>query len=94
MLSKFNNEVLSKGSAAVLPQNLDHAWLSRLETVSEDFLERNFSIDECKTPQDIADPLLSVCVFEILRHLDIDKKEVERICFQLLQGLGVIGRRL
>ena len=76
MLSKFNNEVLSKGSAAVLPQNLDHAWLSRLETVSEDFLERNFSIDECKTPQDIADPLLSVCVYEILRHLGIDKRSV------------------
>jgi hypothetical protein len=76
MLSKFNNEVLSKGPAAVLPQNLDHAWLNRLEKVSADFLERNFSIDECKTPQDVADPLLSVCVYEILRHHDVDKSMI------------------
>ena len=39
-------------------------------------MDRNFSIDECKDPEDIADPLLSVCVFEILRHLDIDKSTV------------------
>jgi hypothetical protein len=76
MLSKFNNEVLSKGPAAVLPQNLSHAWLERLQKIAEDFLDRNFSPDECKSPQDIADPLLSVCVYEILRHLDIDKSMV------------------
>ena len=76
MLSKFNNEVLSKGPAAVLPQNLDHAWLNRLEKVSEAFLERNFSIDECKTPQDVADPLLSLCVYEILSHLKVDKRRI------------------
>jgi len=76
MISKFNNEVLSKGSAAVLPQNLDRAWLEKLQKIAEDFLERNFSLDECKEPQDIADPLLSVCVYEILRHLDIDKSRV------------------
>jgi hypothetical protein len=76
MLSKFNNEVLSKGPAAVLPQNLSLAWLNRLEKVSEDFLERNFSIVECKTPQDVADPLLSVCVYEILRHHDVDKSMI------------------
>jgi hypothetical protein len=76
MLSKFNNEVLSKGPAAVLPQNLDHAWLNRLEKVSEDFLTRNFSIDECKTPQDVADPLLSVCVYEILSYHDVDRSMI------------------
>ena len=76
MISKFNNEVLSKGPAAVLPQNLDRAWLEKLQKIAEDFLERNFSLDECKEPQDIADPLLSVCVYEILRHLDIDKSRV------------------
>ncbi len=76
MISKFNNEVLSKGPAAVLPQNLDHAWLERLQTIAEDFLDRNFSLDKCGDPQDIADPLLSVCVFEILRYLDIDKNMV------------------
>ena len=76
MISKFNNEVLSKGPYAVLPQNLNHAWLETLQRMAEDFLDRNFSIDECKDPEDIADPLLSVCVFEILRHLDIDKSTV------------------
>ena len=76
MISKFNNEVLSKGPAAVLPQNLNHAWLERLQKLAEDFLDRNFSLEECKDPQDVADPLLSVCVFEILRHLDIDKSMV------------------
>jgi hypothetical protein len=76
MISKFNNEVLSKGPAAVLPQNLDRAWLGKLQKIAEDFLDRNFSLDECKEPQDIADPLLSVCVYEILRHLDIDKGRV------------------
>jgi hypothetical protein len=76
MIAKFNNEVLSKGPDAVLPQNLNHAWLAKLQKIAEDFLDRNFSLDECKDPQDVADPLLSVCVFEILRHLDIDKSMV------------------
>ncbi len=76
MISKFNNEVLSKGPAAVLPQNLNRAWLEKLQKIAEEFLDRNFSLDECKDPQDVADPLLSVCVFEILRHLDIDKSTV------------------
>jgi hypothetical protein len=76
MLSKFNNEVLSKGPAAVLPQNLDRVWLNRLEKVSEDFLARNFSIDKCKTSQDVTDTLLSVCVYEILSHHDVDKSMI------------------
>ena len=81
MLSKFNNEVLLKGPAAVLPQNLDTQWLYRLQTVAEDFLERNFSLDECKEPQDVADPLLTVCVLEILRHYhtDIDNIPMEKM---------------
>ena len=76
MISKFNNEVLSKGPAGVLPQNLNRAWLEKLQRISEDFLDRNFSLEECKDPQDAADPLLSVCVFEILRHLHIDRSTV------------------
>ena len=76
MISKFNNEVLSKGPAGVLPQNLNRAWLEKLQKISEDFLDRNFSLEECKDPQDAADPLLSVCVFEILRHLHIDRSTV------------------
>lgn len=76
MLSKFNNEVLSKGPAAVLPQNLDRVWLKRIQQIAEDFLDQNFSLDECKDPQDVADPLLSVCVYEILRHQQVDPHKV------------------
>lgn len=68
MLSRFNNEVLSRGASAVLPQNLNLKWLGRLQKISEDFLDSNFSLDECKEAQDVADPILSTCVYEILLH--------------------------
>lgn len=76
MISKFNNEVLSKGPNAVLPQNLDRPWLERLQKIAEEFLDKNFSTDKCKEPQDAADPLLSVCVFEILRHHQVKADNV------------------
>jgi hypothetical protein len=81
MLSKFNNQVLSKGPGAVLPQNLDAAWLKRLQDFSEDFLEQNFSLDECREPRDIADPLLSVCVLEVLNYhkTDTDNIPIEKM---------------
>lgn len=68
MLSKFGNEVLSKGAEAVLPQNLSSFWLDVLLKISEDFLDSSFSLDECNDPKDVADPILSTCVYEILRH--------------------------
>ena len=68
MLSKFSNEVLSKGPQAVLPQNLTAEWLNALNRRAAEFLDGNFSLDECKSPQDVADPLLSTCVYEILRY--------------------------
>ena len=68
MLPKFNNEVLSKGSDAVLPQNLSRDWLYTLQNIAEEFLENNFSLDECRESQDVADPILSTCVYEILTH--------------------------
>jgi hypothetical protein len=76
MLSKFNNEVLLRGPAAVLPQHLNHPWLKRLQQSAEEFLDRNFSLDGCKDPRDVADPLLSVCVYEILRHHHIDTDSI------------------
>jgi len=68
MLPKFNNEVLSKGPDAVLPQNLSREWLNTLQNIAEEFLDINFNLDECKDPQDVADPILSTCVYEILRY--------------------------
>ena len=76
MLSEFNNEVLLKGPSAVLPQNLNAQWLKRLQKITEDFLDSNFSLDECKDPQDVADPILSVSVYEILRHQHADSNIV------------------
>lgn len=81
MLSKFGNEVLSGGPEAVLPQNLNHAWLKKLQKMAEDFLEFNYDLGECKTPEPIADPILSVCVSEILQSrpkggTDISEKEM------------------
>jgi hypothetical protein len=73
MLAKFNNEVLKKGPDAVLPQNLNKNWLDTLQKMAEDFLETNYDLEQCKKPEDTADPILSVCVSEILRsqHNDI-----------------------
>jgi hypothetical protein len=76
MLSKFSNEVLLKGPMAVLPQNLNHAWLKRLQKIADDFLDRNFSFGGCRDPQDVDDPLLSVCIYEILRHHHVDTNMV------------------
>jgi hypothetical protein len=70
MLSRFNNEVLSKGPGAVLPQNLNHEWLNTLQTMAEDFLDSSYDLDECNKPEDVADPILSVCVLTILRSIE------------------------
>ena len=76
MLTQFHNEVLSNGPVAVLPQNLNSSWLQSLQKVADDFLNSNFRLDECKVPEDIADPILSACVLEILKHQHGDKYEI------------------
>ncbi len=68
MLSQFNNQVLSYGPAAVLPQNLNHIWLERLQKAADEFLDSNFDLHECKDPQDVGDPLLMACVYEIVAY--------------------------
>ena len=76
MLSKFGNEVLLHGPEALLPQNLNNEWLDILQKMAGDFLDASYDLEECKTPEDVADPILSVCVSEILRSQDIDKTDV------------------
>ncbi|MGA6926954.1 MAG: hypothetical protein WBY88_14795 [Desulfosarcina sp.] len=66
MLSRFSNEVLSHGSDAVLPHNLSDDWLDTLQKLSDDFLDRNFSIDQCTDMLDTGDPILVACVHEVL----------------------------
>ena len=68
MLSQFNNEVLSYGPTAVLPQNLNLAWLKRLQTAADEFLDSNFNLNECKDPRDVGDPILMACVYEICAY--------------------------
>ena len=81
MLSRFNNQVLSHGADAVLPQNLNTEWLNILQKMAEDFLDSSYDLEECKKPEDIADPILSVCVAEILRshHGDIIDISIEEM---------------
>jgi len=76
MLAKFNNEVLKIGPDAVLPQNLNKRWLATLQKFAEDFLEANYDLEQCNEPGDNADPILSVCVSEILRSQQNDKADI------------------
>lgn len=76
MLSRFNNEVLSYGPTAVLPQNLNSEWIRNLQKLSEEFLDSNFDLHECKEPRDIADPVLMACVYEILSYQHGDHVDV------------------
>jgi hypothetical protein len=76
MLSRFNNEVLSYGPTAVLPQNLNNTWMRNLQKIADDFLDSNFSLQECKDPRDIGDPVLMACVYEILSFQHGDRVDV------------------
>ncbi len=73
MLSEFFNEVLAFGPVAVLPQNLNAKWIQRLQKMADDFLDSNFNLNECKTASEIGDPIISACVYEILRYQYGDK---------------------
>lgn len=68
MLSKFSNEVLSRGPQAVLPQNLSDYWLKALQKLCDDFLDRNFAVDQCTETLDLGDPVLVACVHEVVRY--------------------------
>ena len=76
MLSQFNNEVLSYGPTAVLPQNLNSIWINKLQKMADDFLDSNFALHECKDPSEIGDPVLMTCVYEILGFQQGDRVDV------------------
>ena len=76
MSSQFNNEVLSYGPTAVLPQNLNGVWIKRLQKLAEEFLDSNFDINECKDAKDIGDPVLTACVHEIVAYHSGDHVEI------------------
>ena len=81
MLSQFNNEVLSHGPTAVLPQNLNSVWIMKLQKMADEFLDSNFDLNECKDPADVGDPVLMACVYEILayqagEHVDVSPDDM------------------
>ena len=77
LLSRFSNEVLSKGPQAVLPQNLSSEWLTRIQNMVDDFLDANFEGDNCRNANFTADPILSTCVSEILHHLKGESIDIQ-----------------
>jgi hypothetical protein len=81
LLSKFSNEVLSRGAAAVLPQNLPPDWLGHVQRLADQFLDTNFQGGRCKKRNFTADPILAACVAEIMRHqkrgvVDVPEEEM------------------
>ena len=81
LLSKFGNEVLSKGATAVLPQNLTYEWLGRIQKMADEFLDANFDGDQCKYNDFAVDSILSACVSEILSYqnngyVDIQERDM------------------
>ena len=76
MLDQFNNDVLSRGAASVLPKNLSNDWLSILEKTAEEFLDTNYDLQECRKPEDVADPILPICVAEIVKASDPEKLDM------------------
>ena len=92
LLSKFSNEVLSKGPEAVLPQNLSSDWLMRIQKMSDEFLDSHFQGGTCESDGFKVDPILSACVSEILRHSDegsIDVQEKDMFKHITLYALAV-----
>ena len=77
LLSKLGNEVLSRGPEAVLPQNLSPEWLGRIQKMADEFLDTIFEAGDCRKGNFTADPVLSACVLEILRHLKDGKVDVQ-----------------
>ena len=76
LLSKFANEVLSRGASALLPQNLSSQWLSDIQKMADDFLDVHFESESCSGAGDDADPILSACVSEILSHQQASVTEI------------------
>ena len=77
LLSKFGNEVLSKGPESVLPQNLTPVWLERIQKMADNFLDAHFDKDQCRWDGFEADPILTACVSEVLRHQNRRRVEIQ-----------------
>lgn len=77
MLAKLNNQLLSQGPAAVLPQNLSDGWLEVLQQSAEAYLDATYDLEVCREPSDDADPMLIACVIEIYRSGSGDRSRID-----------------
>jgi len=100
ILSKFGNEVLSKGASAVLPQNLDPRWLAHIQQLADDFIDTHFIGGDCRQEGFQSDPLLTTCVSEILhyqkgRQAEISEEELFRkiTIYSLAVTMESVGRQ-
>jgi hypothetical protein len=77
-LSRFANEVLSKGPEAVLPQNLNSFWLKKIQKMADHYLDTGFVSDDCENISAIEDSIITACVYEIYKHPNADDVELEK----------------
>jgi hypothetical protein len=77
-LSRFANEVLSKGPDAVLPQNLDLFWLKKIQKIADHYLDTGFESNDCENIGTIKDPIITACVYEICRSQNIDEIDIPK----------------
>jgi hypothetical protein len=77
-LSRFANEVLSKGPEAVLPQNLDLFWLKRIQKMADYYLDTGFESNDCENISAIEDPIITSCVYEICSYRNINEVDLPK----------------
>jgi hypothetical protein len=58
------------------PTNDGRGFFRFKQTMAEDFLDSSYDLDECNKPEDVADPILSVCVLTILRSQGDDIADI------------------
>jgi hypothetical protein len=77
-LSRFSNEILSKGPEAVLPQNIDSLWLKKIQKMADHYLDTGFESNDCENTSAIEEPIITACIYEICKHQNGDDVELSK----------------
>jgi len=77
-LSRFSNEVLSKGPEAVLPQNLDSFWLKKIQKIADHYLDTGFESNDCENISAIEDSIITACIYELCKHQNNDTVDLPK----------------
>ena len=75
----------------MLPQNLSSRWLSVLQKLVDDFLDSNYTVEQCQTAEDNADPILTACVSEVLKSQGSDRDPTSINLSDLLEKTALYG---